>query len=218
MRINPYDIHVASDWVIATVLLRKGDSEEVLNVAKRTYDATEPADPWAGTAYAMALLRQQRPQQALEVINRMSEANRLLPQRAIYVGAVLAAAGHKKEALEYFARSETFKDNNFQEEIALRRIWKGVALGEATTAEESERLLATRKDLRAESHRIQMELKNRLRERANPLEAQQILNQLKMVTQRPREVPAEVQQIMQKIRAKPTVPLPRPGEKPLTPP
>ena len=201
MRINPYDIHVASDWVIASVLLRKGDSDEVINIAKRTYDATEPADPWAGTAYAMALLRQRRPQQALEIMNRMTESNRLLPQRAIYVGAILAAAGRKQEALEYFARSEKFKDNNFPEEIALRRIWKGVALGEATTAEESERLLSTRKDLRAESHRIEMELRDKLKKRANPAEVQQILSQLKAASEPPKQAPPEVRQFMQELRA-----------------
>lgn len=201
MRINPYDIHVASDWVIASILLRKGQTDEMLDVAKRTYDATEPADPWAGTAYALVLLQAQRPQQALEIINRMSESNRLLPQRAIYVGAVLAASGHKAEALEYFARSEGFKDNNFPEEAGLRRIWKGVALGEATTAEESQRLLSTRKDLRAESHRIEMDLRAQLQKRSNPVEVQQIFNQLKSKTQREQKTPAEVQQFIQNIRS-----------------
>jgi tetratricopeptide (TPR) repeat protein len=201
MRINPYDIHVASDWVIASVLLRKGQADEILDVSKRTYDATEPADPWAGTAYAMALLQAERPKQALEIMNRMSESNRMLPQRAIYMGAILAGSGQKAEALEFFARSESFKETKFPEEIALRRVWKGVALGEASTAEESKRLLATRKDLRAESHRIEMDLRAQLRQRSNQAEVQQIFNELKAKTQQSQQTPPEVQQFIQEIRS-----------------
>jgi tetratricopeptide (TPR) repeat protein len=214
MKINPYDIHVASDWVIAAVLLRKEETNAILDVAKRTYDATEPADPWAGTAYSMSLLRDRRPQMALEVMNRMTESNRRLPQRAIYMGAVLAAAGHNAEALEYFSRSEEFGNNNFPEELALRRIWKGVAMGEATTDEEKERILSMRKDLTKESSIINADLKKQLSGRADPAEVSRILAQLKAQTsaQESTALPGEVQKMLQEARKE--VQNPRPPAKP----
>ncbi|MGH8048618.1 MAG: tetratricopeptide repeat protein, partial [Chthoniobacterales bacterium] len=210
MKINPYDIHVASDWVIAAVLLRKEETRTILDVAKRTYDATEPADPWAGTAYAMALLRDKRPQMALEVMNRMTEINRRLPQRAIYMGAVLAAAGHKSEALDYFTRSEDFANNIFGEELALRRIWKGVALGELTSDEEKERILSMRKDLSAEAARLTTELQKQLKMRADPAETKRIFDQLKaqMDAQQHKPLPQEVLQLIQDSRQEANAPSP----------
>ncbi len=200
MRINPYDIHVASDWVISSVLLRKGDTPEILDVAKRTYDATEPADPWAGTAYAMALISDNRPQAAYEVMMRMSEANRMLPQRAIYVGAVMTAAGRKEEALQYFERAESFQQNNFAEEKMLMRIWKGVAKGEATTAEEQEKIIASRRNLEKEAAAVEADLLAQVKKRADPAEVRRILETLKIESESRKVMPQEVQQLIQEIR------------------
>jgi len=199
MRINPYDIHVASDWVIASVLLRKGETSEVLDVAKRTYNATEPADPWAGTAYAMALLRDKRPQQSYEIMMRMSDANRMLPQRAVYVGTILAASGHKEESLTFFDRAESFADNNFPEELALLRIWRGVAMGEATPAEEMDQILSMRKNLDAETAEIRADLQKQMQLRSNPAEVKQIFNQLKLENESRKGIDPEVQQMMREI-------------------
>jgi hypothetical protein len=214
MKINPYDIHVASDWVIASVLLRKGDKAEILDVAKRTYNATEPADPWAGTAYAMALLSDKRPQQALEIMNRMSEVNRMLPQRAVYVGAVLAASGHKEQALMFFERSESFNDNNFPEELALRRIWEGVARGEATTEDEEKRILALKKEIDPEQiKKLRIEMQQQLDKRQNREETMNILRDLQSVTEKRRQqgVPEDVKKLLRDVplrSGKPTTTLP----------
>jgi tetratricopeptide (TPR) repeat protein len=212
MEINPYDIHVASDWVIAAVLLRKSDTNRILDVAKRTYDATEPADPWAGTAYAMALLRDRRPRLAAEVLSRMSESNRRVPQRAIYVGAVLAAVGRSAEALEFFRRAEEFGNNNFPEEFALLRIWKGVAMGEETSEEERERILSLRKDLSGESERLRHEIRKELGSRSSAEEVNQIITQIKAQNeaQQNRGMPEEVRRMLEDARKekKPSTPSP----------
>jgi Flp pilus assembly protein TadD len=204
MRINPYDVAVASNWALAASLMRQADAQEVLDVAKRTYYSTNPSDAQAATAYAMALLQAGQPAEALQVVEKMSVADRREPKRVIYVGAVLAANGRKDEALEYFTRSEKVMDNPFLEEKTLRAIWRDVAMGEATTAEEAERLLIQRNDPDVRPAKIEAELANELQRRADPSEVQRILSNLKAETESRRKSPAQLDELMREVRKEPT--------------
>jgi tetratricopeptide (TPR) repeat protein len=199
MNINPYDINVASNWVLAAALVKKGEKDNLLDVAKRTYYSTYPSDPRAATAYALALLQVKRVQDALNVVEQMTLADRREPQRAIYVGAVLAANGRKEDALDYFNRSESLTDNSFSEERTLRRIWKGVALGEATTAEEAEQILIRNNDPAMQT-KISQDLRGDIQRRSDPAEIQRIYQSLKAETESRRETPVEVLQILQEAR------------------
>lgn len=202
MQLNPYDVNVASNWVLAAAMVRPGNLDEVLDVAKRTYYSTYPSDPRAATAYAMAFLRLGQVKEANEIIERMTLADRREPQRAIYVGSVLAANGKKEEALEYFRRSENLVEAPFPEEITLRRIWKGVAQGEATTAEEAAQILLKRPDAEtlAQAGKINDQLREEMRRRSNPEEAQRILQSLQQETQGRKGTPAEVENLIRQLR------------------
>jgi tetratricopeptide (TPR) repeat protein len=191
MKINPYDVNIASQWVLASALLRKSTNySDVLEIADRTYRSTSPANADAGTAYAMALLRAGRPQEALSILNRMSLGDLRSLRRAIYVGAILAANGKKAEALEYFARSEGTESTSFAEERLLRSVWEGVANGEATTEDEAEQLIAQRMKGSAESTRINNELRQEIEKRSDPAEVQRILSELKAAQENRQKQPA----------------------------
>ena len=204
MRINPYDINVASNWVLAGALVRQGDTSELLKIAERTYYSTDPSDGQAATAYAIALLQVNHPEEAMRIIDKMSISDRRNPARAVYVGAVLAANGRKAEALEYFDRSAQISDSLFSEEKALRAIWRGVANGEATTAEEAERLLVQRKDPDIQPQKIEAELANEIQRRSDPAEVQRILSSLKAETESRQKSPVQLEELMRSVRKEPT--------------
>lgn len=204
MRINPYDINVASNWVLAGALVRQGDTSELLKIAERTYFSTDPSDAQAATAYAIALLQCNRSEDAMRVIDKMSMSDRRDPARAVYVGAVLAANGRKDEALEYFNRSAEISGGLFSEEKALRAIWRGVANGEATTAEEAERLLVQRKDPDVQPQKIEAELNNEIHRRSDPAEVQRILSSLKAETESRQKSPVQLEELMRSVRKEPT--------------
>lgn len=194
--INPYDIPTISQWVIASVLLRKGDADSILDVAKRAYYSTDPANADAGTAYAVALMEAGHTNEALEVVERMSIKDRRDLDRAIYMGAVYAAAGEKSEALDYFKRSEDLATARFPEEKALRRIWKDVALGGSMTNDEAKRLLAKRADEERDTEKIDRELHQQLERRSDPAEVQQILEGLKAETEKRNKNPVDIGQLL----------------------
>jgi tetratricopeptide (TPR) repeat protein len=200
MRLNPYDITVASSWVLAASLVRQGDLDEVLGIAKRTYESTYPSDPRAATAYAMALLQADRNAEAMAVVDQMSLVDRREPQRAIYVGSVLAANGRMKEAFDYFDRSEVLERNSFPEERMLRRIWKGVASGEASTAEEARKIIADRDSAEGNTDKIQAELNSEIQRRSDPGELQRILSTLKTESESRRKMAPEVEKMMSDLR------------------
>jgi tetratricopeptide (TPR) repeat protein len=194
--INPYDIPTISQWVIASVLLRKGTGDAILDAAKRAYYSTDPANADAGTAYAVALMEAGHTSEALEVVERMSIKDRRDLDRAIYIGAVYAAAGEKSEALDYFKRSEDLGTAKFPEEKALRRIWKDVALGGAMTTDEAKRLLAKRADEEREAEKIDRELHQQLERRSDPAEVQQILEGLKSETEKRNKTPVDISKLL----------------------
>jgi hypothetical protein len=90
-------------------------------------------------------------------------------------------------------------DNSFSEERTLRRIWKGVALGEATTAEEAEQILIRNNDPAMQA-KISQELRGDIQRRSDPAEIQRIYESLKAETGNRRETPVEVLQILQEAR------------------
>jgi Flp pilus assembly protein TadD len=201
LKVNPYDKNIGSEWVIASILLRKGNSREALRVAEHAYQSASPADASVCMAYAMELVENNRPQEALAIIDKMSLTDRREPSRALYIGAILTANKHNAEALDYFTRAESFDDFHFAEEKAMLRIWKGVAMGEATTAQEAEKELAARKDYDAEAEKIRKDLEQQLRSHNDPAEAQRIFQSLKSeMENRPTTITPEVREILEQAR------------------
>lgn len=200
LKLNPYDITVASRWVLVASLLQQGDLQDVLDVAKRAYDSTSPSNPTAATAYAFALLQANHPKEALQIINKMSVADRRAPLSAIYVGCVLAANDRREEALDYFNRSEELDLNLLPEERALRMVWKGVAKGDATSAEEVKKVLDSRSSVGVNPAEVNQKLLEELSHRVDPAEVQRIFESLKAEARSRSRPPVEVERLLREVR------------------
>lgn len=213
LRLNPYDPAVASNWVLAAALVRQADAERLVEVAHRAQAAAPPGDPRAATALAMALLQAGKPAEAVAIIDKMREVDRRDMSRAIYVGAIYAANGRFPEALECFQRSEENAEETFPEERAFRRIWKGVALGEAPSAKEAEQLLIRQENPDVMAQKLSGELRDAQLRRADPAEVQRILGTLKAEAEsRQRPPPPEVERLLREVRPQTASPTATPAQ------
>lgn len=200
MRINPFDISVSSDWVLSCVLLRKDNPEAVLEVAERAYGSTYPANPSAATAYAVALLGTNRAPKALEVISALSAIDQQSKDRAIYIGAILAANGKMEKALEYLERSGGIDQLKFSEEMGFRRIWEGIARGEESASDQLDRILSQSATWREEGERIALDVRREIEVRYDPVESRRILEELKNQNARRQQSPAELQKLLRDVQ------------------
>ena len=66
-----------------------------------------PENPIFASTYAFALYRKGRPQQAVEIMNKLKPAELEQPALSAYYGVFLAAAGEKSKAADYLKRGET---------------------------------------------------------------------------------------------------------------
>jgi len=196
MRVNPYDIAVGADWVLSSALLRKEDPEVVLKTAFSAYESTYPANATVATAYAVALLGLNRSDEALSVIEKISLIDRQAPERTIYVGAVLAAAGRNAEALEFLQRSEEADNVRFIEELGFRRIWTGIAKGEESAEEQLKKIFEQGMGWQGDAPRIASELQREIELRYDPVQSQKILDDLQRQAQDRQSSPAELQRLV----------------------
>lgn len=210
MRINPYDVGVSSDWVLSSVLLRKESPQTVLDIAERAYGTGDGANARVATSYAIALLGVNRPEDAKAAIEKMSPVDRRAPERAIYVGAVLASAGDHDEALEYLERAGNHEGSRFAEERGFRRIWTGIAKGEESASEQLDRIFADLAGWRQDSDRIADEMRQELEGRYDPAASQRILEDLRLQAQERRSSPAELQRLLQDLSPSEEAPTPNP--------
>jgi predicted Zn-dependent protease len=200
MRVNPYDIGVSSDWAISSVLLRKEDPNVVVETALRAYESTYPANPSVATSYALALLGVNRRDEAIAVIEQMTLSDRMAPERAIYVGAVLASVGRNEEALTFLQRAEDAGSFRFIEELGFRRIWKGIAMGEESAEDQLKKIFEERLGWQSDAEQIAFDMRREIDLRYDPVQSQRILDDLRRQTEQRQTPPAELQKLIQDLK------------------
>ncbi len=200
LRVNPYDIDVSSDWVLSSVLLRKESPDVVLATAERAYNSTYATNPSVATSYAIALLGMNQAANAKEVIEKMTTTDRMAPERALYVGAILAATGSSVQALEYLNRAAQTDSMRFSEELAFRRIWEGIARGEQSASEQLAKIFSDQAGWQDESQRIAEEVRREIELRYDPAASQQIFDDLRLQADARQRSPAELQQLLQDLK------------------
>jgi Flp pilus assembly protein TadD len=104
---NPTDVRVENN-LANILLLRKSELTQANDLAKKAYD-TAPNNPFYISTYAYSLLLQQKPNDALKVLDGMKPEYLKIPSIAAYYGVIQAQSGHKDRAREYIARAETAK-------------------------------------------------------------------------------------------------------------
>jgi len=197
--IDPNHLQAVSQWVTASFLLRKGDRRQLLETARRLYSASEPAEPMVATAYALALLGAEQPEEALDVFMRIPEKERLAPERSMYFGAVLAANGRSDAALRYLAGAPAALDD-FPEESGFRRIWASVARGEPTARQEVDRILSGKATWADQAKDIARRLQSQIEVREQSGESTRILEELQAGSKNRERMPQEVREFLQEIR------------------
>lgn len=84
-------------------LLLNTNLAQAFRYARDAYEG-EPGSPFKATTYAFAFLRQDRVDDAIEILNKISAEDRARPERALYVGVILAAKGRNSEAEQSLSR------------------------------------------------------------------------------------------------------------------
>jgi len=206
LQVNRYDIVVASEWSMTSVLLRKEDPNVVLETARRAYESTNPVSPRVAISYAIALISLKQNKEAVEVIDKISVADRSAPGRAMYVGAVLASVGRHEEALSYFKTSEDARHVRFIEELGFRRIWKGIAMGEESAENQLKKILEQHIGWQDDSNRIALDMQREIDLRYEPVQSQKILHELRLQAQQQQPTSAELQKLVHDLKSETAAP------------
>lgn len=103
LKIHPEDAHARSDWILASLLTSSGQpSSAVINETRKLYEH-DKHDAYAIAASAMVRWRENDLTGALRLMEQLSTEERSHGGRALYYGAMLAAAGKYVEARSYLA-------------------------------------------------------------------------------------------------------------------
>jgi predicted Zn-dependent protease len=104
--LHPEDRKVQSDWVMASLLLEKGQpAPSVVQKAQKLYQS-EPDNAYFATIQAFSLWRQKQAGVALTIMEKLPPAELEKPGRALFYGALLAATRQSPLANRYLALAE----------------------------------------------------------------------------------------------------------------
>jgi tetratricopeptide (TPR) repeat protein len=102
VELNPGDDLAKNNLAFLSLLLNT-NLAQAFRLARDAYER-EPGSPYKATTYAFAFLRQNRVDDAIEILNQISPENRDRPERALYVGAIMAAKGRWADAEQALSR------------------------------------------------------------------------------------------------------------------
>ena len=102
LELKPADDLAKNNLAFLSLLLNT-NLAQAFRFSRDAYE-NDRESPFKATTYAFAFFRQGRIDDAIEVINRLSTEDRERPERALYVGAILAAKGRWTDAKTALAR------------------------------------------------------------------------------------------------------------------
>ncbi len=141
VRADPDNRRLRNDWILMNLLLEQGDLEELLKLARDNADF-DPANSFYVTTYGLALALSDESSAAVEVISRIPEAEQRQPEKALYVGAILASDGQTEAAKPFLEQAAAATSKFLPEERAMYDRSKAIASGEISREEELERITA----------------------------------------------------------------------------
>jgi Flp pilus assembly protein TadD len=101
---DPGDARLKNN-LASVFLLLNSDLEKAHRMAKEAYQ-TAPDDPFFASTYAYSLLLQQKPDDALNVLQKMKPEYLRIPSVAAYYGVIQSQTGHPDLAKEFLARAD----------------------------------------------------------------------------------------------------------------
>ena len=102
IELKPSDDLAKNNLAFLSLLLNT-NLAQAFRLARDAYEG-EPDSPFKATTYAFAFLRQNRVDDAIEILEKISPEDRARPERSLYVGAILAAKGRWAEAEQSLSR------------------------------------------------------------------------------------------------------------------
>jgi predicted Zn-dependent protease len=96
IELKPSDDLAKNNLAFLSLLLNT-NLAQAFRLARDAYEG-EPESPFKATTYAFAFFRQNRFDDAIDILNRIPAEDRARPERALYVGAILAAKERWSEA------------------------------------------------------------------------------------------------------------------------
>lgn len=106
------------DWALLTLLLNDRDSWTPEKQTMESLHESNPENAYYSTGYAFALALSNRSDEAVEAIEKLSSAERALPERAPYLAFIYARALQPREVALYTDKRDQLQDA-LPEEIAL---------------------------------------------------------------------------------------------------
>jgi len=220
LRANPENLALQSNFVIVSYLLGKGEPSELLAMAERAY-AAAPRNPFFITSYAVALMNAGQTDRAVEIIDQLSPADQAIPERALYRGAVYAAAAKPEVARASLALAEPALNRMLPEEGLLHRSVLARLDGRTlsnedvltalkssgASAEEKEQLAKALREGRTQRSEDADRLAAELRERrpaANPEDSADVLEQLREQRADRNRTHEEMRALVDEIRKTPS--------------
>lgn len=120
---DPSDVLIKNN-LANLCLLRKSELEKAFRLAREVHDAA-PKDPFFASTYAYSLLLQNKPAEAIKVLNDLKPEFLQIPSVAAYYGIIQAESGHKelaRQALQCAAAAKLLPEETDLVRLATGRL------------------------------------------------------------------------------------------------
>ncbi len=198
VRADPDDRQVRNDWILLNLLLDQGNPDDLLKLAADNASFA-PDNFFYTSTHAMALSTVGRHAEAVAAIELIDPADQNRPERALYVGTVLVAAGEFERAQRYLDLAESARGSFLPEEEAMLSRGQAVASGAASVSDEVARLTTRREMTESEAAEFAATLQAQ-RRAGEGLDSEEIAQSLREAADRGQRSPEEIEQILQGIR------------------
>lgn len=201
IRADPENRQLRNDWVLMNLLLQQGDLGDLIGLAEENAEY-DPENPFYATTLGLALALDGRDERAVESISALPVAVKNDPEKALYVGTVLAMAGRMEEAKPYLDSSQKVSDKLLPEERALRDRAQALVSGEVSLDSKANQIGKRHVMSAAEREEFSVTLKAQRDRRDAGVSSEEITESLRQATG-DRRSPEEIQNILDELRGNP---------------
>ncbi len=199
VRADPDNRSLRNDWILMNALLEQGRPEDLLDLAEENA-LHAPKNPFFATTFALVLARAGEVDRAKEVIRAIDESERLRPERALYVGMILAQAGDLTEAQTYLDLASQAQDSFLPAEATLLKNARDLASGQLSREEQLELLTASGSMTEEEQAQFTETLRAQIEERGDGADSEAVIQGLRDSSESNQRSPEEIQRILDGLR------------------
>ena len=199
IRADPDDRQLRNDWVLMNLLLQQGDLRELLDLARGNAEH-DPTNAFFATTYGLALALNDQPDEAIGAIDSLTTEQRNQPDKALYVGSILAMAGRVDEAKKFLELSDGASDNFLPEERAMRDNAEAIISGQVPRDVQIKQLTQRHEMSDEEKSDFAATLRAQIESQDDGMTSEEVTESLRRATTE-RQSPEEVQELLNQVRA-----------------